>query len=226
MRRPTIPIQLVPGDRPCLVVGGGAVAARKVRWLLDASAVTRVVAETVGGEVRALTDSVLDGRETPAGEPARLVVEEGPYDARDVEGCALVVAATDDPDLNARVAEDARSACVPVNVVDDPDMCDFFVPATARRGLLSVAVGTSGASPALAGEMRRAFDDLLPAGLGVHVSALGRVRDELATGAGERSDVERTLRRLGTLERALASESVDEDASVRAMLEEALGDVD
>jgi precorrin-2 dehydrogenase/sirohydrochlorin ferrochelatase len=78
-----------------------------------------------------------------------------PYRASDLRGATLVMSATNDPALNQRVAQDAKAQGILVNVVDQPDLCSFIVPATVRRGRLLVTVSTGGASPALAAQIRR-----------------------------------------------------------------------
>ncbi len=127
-------MNLVVAGRACLVVGGGAVAARKVAGLVAAGAVVRGVALAVGPEARAL------------GVP----FEERAYRTGDGADCWLIVTATGDPAVNARVAADADAAGVWVNAADDPASCSFTLPAVVRRGPITVAVATDGHSPALA----------------------------------------------------------------------------
>jgi precorrin-2 dehydrogenase len=124
--------------RRCLVVGGGAVALEKVRGLLECGARVTVVAPRIEAELLDL--------------PVRLV--EGRYRTEDLEGHFLVVAATDDTDLNRRVFADAEARGMLCNVVDVPELCSFILPAVHRQGPLAVAVSTGGASPALAKRLR------------------------------------------------------------------------
>ncbi|MGH9077559.1 MAG: precorrin-2 dehydrogenase/sirohydrochlorin ferrochelatase family protein [Acidimicrobiales bacterium] len=131
---PVYPVNLVVEGRRCLVVGGGAVAARKVAGLVAAGAAVRVVATRVGPEVRA----------------AGVAFEERPYRRGEVAGQWLVIAATDDAGVNAAVRADGDAAGVWVNAADDPDLCSFTLPAVARQGPVTVAVSTAGHSPALA----------------------------------------------------------------------------
>ena len=137
---PLYPVNLLVDGVPCLVVGGGAIAARKAAGLRDCGARVHVVATTVGAEVRAL-----DG----------VTWEERPYSSGDVLGYRLVMAATDDPEVNGRVFEDGAASAIWVNSADDPAHCSFTLPAVARRGPLTVAVSTAGHSPALAAWLRR-----------------------------------------------------------------------
>jgi len=136
------PINLNIDGRLCLVVGGGEVAARKAQGLLDAGAAVHVVSPEVCPEVQALPVKIL----------------RRPFREADVDSAAVVIAATNDPDVNTRVAAAAQLANVPVNVVDQPGLCSFFLPAVVRRGPLVIGVSTSGASPALAKAVRRKLD--------------------------------------------------------------------
>jgi precorrin-2 dehydrogenase/sirohydrochlorin ferrochelatase len=136
---PAYPVNLIVAGRRCLVVGGGAVAARKAAGLLAARAEVHVVATEVGDEIRALTG---------------LQWTQRPYHRDDVQGCRLVVAATGDPAVNRAVYADADAAGIWVNSADDPASCSFTLPSVLRRGDLIVTVSTSGRSPALASWLR------------------------------------------------------------------------
>jgi precorrin-2 dehydrogenase / sirohydrochlorin ferrochelatase len=128
------PVNLVVEGRPCLVVGGGAVAAEKAAALLACGATVHVVGERVGPEVRALP----------------LTWEERSYNVGEVSGYRLVVAATGSPATNKTVYDDGEAVGVWVNGVDDPDNCSFTLPAIIRRGSLMVTVSTGGRTPAVA----------------------------------------------------------------------------
>src|SRR6266540_834636 len=143
---PRYPILVDLAARPVVVVGGGAVAERRALGLLAAGADLRVVSPRVGEGIDALA---------ARGE---LTVERRPYRTGDLAGAVLAVAATDDPEVNRRVAADGRAAGVPVNRVDHPDGGDVTVPAVLRRGDLTVAVATSGRTPGLAGALRRRLE--------------------------------------------------------------------
>jgi precorrin-2 dehydrogenase / sirohydrochlorin ferrochelatase len=139
---PQYPVNLIVRGRPCLVVGGGRVAAQKVRGLLAAGADVRVVATEVADAVKAL------------GVP----FEERPYERGEVASYRLAVTATDDPAVNAAVFEDGEAAGVWVNSADDPARCSFTLPAVVRQGPIMIAVSTGGHSPALATWLRRRFE--------------------------------------------------------------------
>jgi siroheme synthase-like protein len=126
----------------CLVAGAGSVAARKVRGLLAASARITVVALQANEEIRSLA---------AAGKIAWL---KKPYAPGDLQGFHLAIAATSSAEVNTQVFEEAEGLGIPVNSVDDPRHSSFFVPAVLRRGLLTLAISTSGAAPYLARRLR------------------------------------------------------------------------
>lgn len=149
----TCPLNFRLQGRLCVVVGGGAVGRRKVAALLAAGARVRLI----------------DPHAAPA--PAGVEWLARPYRDGDLADAALAVAATDDPAVDAAVAAEARARRLPVNVAADPAAGDFFFPAVLRRGALTVAVASDGASPALAGALR----DLLAASLGPEWGTLAEI---------------------------------------------------
>jgi len=132
---PLYPVNLVVEGRPCLVVGGGPIAARKAQGLLACGGRVHVVAEHVGEEVRQLAGATW---------------EERPYRRGEAAGYRLVVAATDSSEANEAVYDDGEAARVWVNSADDPANCSYTLPAVVRRGPLTLTVSTGGRSPALA----------------------------------------------------------------------------
>ena len=167
----TLPIYLRVEPKPCLVVGGGPVARRKILWLLEAGAQVDVMASHFLPALNAMARH----------RSGQLQLHQGEYTSRDLSAYLIVIAATDQVTLNRQVAQDARRAGVPVNVVDQPRLCSFYVPATVRRGDLCLAVATGGACPALAARIRRELADRYPAWYGTFTTALARVRQWLAT---------------------------------------------
>jgi len=128
------PLNFRLSGRLCVVVGGGAVGQRKAEQLLAAGAPVRLIdpalpAESLAGQVEHWNRTYREG---------------------DLEGGCLAFAATDDSAVNRAVAAEARRRGIPVNVADDPELCDFTLPACRRLGGISLAVGTGGGSPALA----------------------------------------------------------------------------
>lgn len=156
------PVSLVVSGRLCVVVGGGAVAARKVAGLVEAGARVLVVAPDICDQIRAM--------------PVELA--ERPYRRGDLDSAWLAIAATDDPAVNRRVHADGQDARVWVNAADDPEACAFTLPAIVRRGPVSVAVSTGGHSPALAGWLR----DRIAGQVGPEVGSLARMLSEARTG--------------------------------------------
>ncbi len=148
------PLFLSLKGRRALVVGGGEMAARKAELLLAAEARVNLVAPTVTGEMAQL---IADGRIAWAG---------GEFDEGDLVGVSLVVVASDDEALQARVSSLAQRYCVPVNVVDRPRLSSFIMPAIVDRGPITVAISTGGAAPALARKLRAEIERALPAAIG------------------------------------------------------------
>lgn len=140
---PQYPANLVLQGRRVLVVGAGAVAARKVNGLLACEADVVVVAPVVGEAVRTLA------------EAGSVQLHERAYQASDLDDAWLAVTATDDPAVNRQVFLDGEAAGVWVNSADDPANCAFTLPAVVRQGPITVAIGTGGHSPALATWLRR-----------------------------------------------------------------------
>ena len=157
-------MNLVVSGRRCLVVGGGAVAARKARGLLSAGAEVVMVAPSISPEARALAGGTSAGQHGAIGTSAgqhgalRLSIEHRPYRRGEVDGYWLAVVATDDAAVNRAVREDGDAAGVWVNAADDPENCSFTLPAISRRGPITVTVSTGGSSPALASWLREHVD--------------------------------------------------------------------
>jgi len=171
------PVVLDLGGRPVLVVGGGAVAERKVEGLRAACASITVVSPRVSARLAKMAD---DGD---------IRVRRRAYRRSDLRGVAIVFAATDDRNLNAAVAADARRRRIWVNAADDPDHCDFILPSVLRRGSLLVSVTTGGRSPALARIVREELERLLGSDYALLTDLAGDVRRELRT-RGEQATAE------------------------------------
>jgi len=158
------PIFLRLRDARVLVVGGGEVAARKLRLLRKAGARIEVVARELNPEVAEFAAQ---------GALTHIATEFAPVQ---VDGCRLVIAATDDRPLNGRVATAAMAANVPVNVVDDPELSTYITPSIVERAPVTVAIGTGGAAPVLARRLRERIETLLPAAYGRLAEFMGRQR--------------------------------------------------
>jgi len=129
--------------RRCVVVGGGDIGLEKVEGLLAS-----------GGEVTLVAPEAIDALASLA-EEGSIAWEQRPYEPADLEGTFIVIAATDDTDVNIGVYEDAERRAMLVNIVDVPPLCNFILPAIVRQGSMAIAISTQGASPALAKRMKR-----------------------------------------------------------------------
>ena len=156
---PLYPVGLVVAGRPCLVVGGGTVAAQKVAGLLACRATVTVVAPEVVSSIRCRPEVRVEARRYRRGE---------------VAGYRLVVAATGDPEVNRAVFDDGEAFGVWVNSADDPASCSFTLPAVVRHEPVVVAVSTGGHSPALATWLR----DRVAGSVGPEHAALARLLGE------------------------------------------------
>ena len=151
-------------ERPCLVVGGGAIAERKARELLACHARVTVVSPCLALGLQKLAES------------ASIAWRPRTFLRSDVRRCALVIAATGVPAVDGAVAVEARRRGVLVNVVDRPDQCDFIFGSVLRRGELQVAVSTGGRSPALAREIRRRLESIIGPEYAELVERVGHAR--------------------------------------------------
>ena len=151
---PLFPAFLDLSDRPVLVVGGGAVARRKIAALLPTGAQVRVGAPALDAEV---ADWVASGR---------IAHLDGRFDPAWLDDVWLVIAATDEPDTNRAVAEAAQARRLWANVVDDAPLCSFQVPARIERGPLQIAISSGGGAPMLARHLRERLETELDASIG------------------------------------------------------------
>jgi precorrin-2 dehydrogenase/sirohydrochlorin ferrochelatase len=168
------PVNLVLEGRRCVVVGGGAVATRKVEGLVAAGADVVVIAPEIGAPIRELG--------------VRLV--ERSYRLGDLDGAWLAIAATDDPGVNRLVHADGDAAGVWINAADDPTACSFTLPAVVRRGPVMVTVSTAGHSPALASWIRGQVAAQLGPEVGLLAEWLSEARDQLKAAGRSTEDVD------------------------------------
>ncbi len=163
--------------RPCLVVGGGAVGARKVRLLLAAGADVTVASQALNDELRQrLEEGRIRHLHVDSGTDA------GPFRAEDLNPYWLIIAATSDRELNATVAREAESARRFCNVVDDPSLGNVIMPAIVDRAPVTVAFSTGGSSPVLARWLKGRIESMLPRGLGSLARLAGRWRTRVRSG--------------------------------------------
>lgn len=166
------PICLDISGKRCVVVGGGNVAERKVRRLLACGARVEVVGNTLTSVLAAWKGQ------------GKIVHLEGGYEDSCLAGAALVIGATDSEGVNGRIAADARNRGIPVNIVDNPALCDFILPSVVERGDLLIAVSTGGKSPALAAKLREELEEVYGPEYAVLVEILGELRERVIAAGG------------------------------------------
>lgn len=164
------PINIDIRNRDCLVVGGGAVATRKVKTLLEFGANVIVVSLQISEELKSLADIVLKKR---------------PYRSSDLEGMFLVIGATDDKAVNRQISADAEKAGKLCNIADQPHLCNFILPAIVKRGDLLIAISTSGQSPAFAKKLRKELESQFGEEYRHLLNLMGAIRQKLLAAAHE-----------------------------------------
>ncbi len=167
MRMRYYPINLDVQNRPCLVVGGGAVGHRKVNGLLKCGARVTVVSPAA---VAALSEMA-----------GRGIIDwhQRPYRPADLDGKLLVIGATDDEALNHRISQDAAERKILCNIADRPAVCNFILPAVIQRGDLVITVSTSGRSPAFAKKLRRDLEASFGEPYADFLALMGAIRAKL-----------------------------------------------
>ena len=170
------PIFLELGGRRVVLVGGGAVAVRKAGVLLEAGARLVVVAEEATG--------VLTTMCTQHG--ANLIRSK--YAREYIGQATLVVAATDNASVNRQVYADCQALGILCNVVDDPEFCDFYVPAVIKRGNLQIAISTEGKCPAYAGHLRKKLETLFTEEHGRFLAELEQIRRRVIESLSDLAD--------------------------------------
>jgi precorrin-2 dehydrogenase/sirohydrochlorin ferrochelatase len=159
------PLFLDLRSRPCLVVGGGTVAERKVETLLSAQGQVTVISPTLTPQLSVWAKDRV------------ITVFQRAYRPGDLKGFVLVFVATDDAELHKHIADEAREAGVLLNVADQQEFCSFIVPAIVSRGDLTLAVSTGGASPALASKIRQDLERRYGPEYDMTLRVLARVRE-------------------------------------------------
>ncbi|MDK9706698.1 MAG: bifunctional precorrin-2 dehydrogenase/sirohydrochlorin ferrochelatase [Desulforhopalus sp.] len=188
---PFYPVNLRITDRLCVVVGGGDVALRKTRGLLEADARIRLISPTVLPELRMLAE-----------EGQISWVERG-YVEGDLKGAFLVFAATNDRIVQTRIKIEAEKTGVILNSADDPKGSDFHIPAHFRRGKMLIAISTGGGSPALAKKIRQKLEEEIGPEYEAAVDLLFLLRERLLEGrafSADHSELFHRLLHLGILD--------------------------
>lgn len=158
------PVYLDLNGRLAVVIGGGHVAERKVKTLLRHGAQVLVVSPEVGPDLELLEDE------------CAVTVERRGYVRGDLENAFVVVCATDAPEVNRAVFEEAEDRGCLVNVVDVPELCNFIVPSIVHRGPFQIAISTAGAAPAVAKRVRKRLSEEFGDEWGAYVMLMGQVR--------------------------------------------------
>ena len=160
------PIFLELKDKRVVIIGGGQIASRKAEALLETGCRLVVVTKEVCTCLETLCDQ----------HQAELIC--GPYMASYLGEALLVVAATNNAQVNEQIYQDCQTRQILCNVVDQPDLCDFYVPAIVSRGSLQIAASTNGVSPAFAGHVRKKLEMLYTEKHGEFLALLGWAREQ------------------------------------------------
>jgi len=158
------PIFIKLKDKKCLVVGGGQVAERKVDFLLASQAAVTVVSPDLTTALHLYARS------------EKIVYHARKFRAADMDDAFLVIAATDDNETNRVIYRLAEEKNMLVNVVDVPELCNFYVPSVYQQGDLKIAISTNGKAPALARYIREGLEKLFPPRIALDIEALDRLR--------------------------------------------------
>ncbi len=177
------PIYLDIKDRKCVVIGGGDVAYRKAVSLKDAGAQVVVISPEFSQEFS---------------KEGGLTLLQQKYEERCLEGATLVIAATNDKEINQRVWEEARRHGLLVNVVDQPQLCNFIVPSVVNRGELQISISTGGASPALARRMRQELENRFGPEYGDFIELLSKLRPEVRSHIANEAKRQKVMERLSS----------------------------
>lgn len=163
------PINLILDNKPCVVIGGGMVACRKIKGLIDANAKITVIAPKLNDELQILQAENL------------FVWLKKSYEYGDIKNYILAICATDDEEINHLAANEAKTEHILINVVDRLPLCDFAMPAVIRRGNLLITSSTNGKSPAMAREIKRELEDFIDRGYAPFIEKLAVLRQEAAS---------------------------------------------
>ncbi len=159
--------------KACLLVGGGAIALRKARLLVKAQASIQVVAPEICSDLAELINK------------AGGTLSQRCYESSDITRLSLVIAATNDFELNSQISQDAHAANIPVNVVDSPELCSVITPAIIDRSPLIIGVSSGGRAPVLARMARAKIEALLPSSYGQLAQLASRLREKVKSALTE-----------------------------------------
>jgi precorrin-2 dehydrogenase/sirohydrochlorin ferrochelatase len=178
------PIGLCIDDKKCVVIGGGKVAERKVRSLIDSKAKVKVVAPGITPYLRKLVSR----------KQITYVCKK--FSDSDISNAFLVIGATDNSVVNKRISETALKKNILVNIIDVPELSSFYVPACVKRGDLIISISTSGKSPVLSSEIRRQLEKIYGPEYAKLTNILGKLRCEVKSKYPSRADKKKIWKRL------------------------------
>ncbi len=164
------PVNLDIRNRKCLVVGGGAVATRKVKTLSNFNAIVTVISPRFSEELMLMVDK-------------KIILKQRPYRKSDLEEMFLVIGATDDQTVNRQISADAEQLNKLCNIADQPQLCNFILPAIVSRGDLLIAISTSGQSPAFAKKLRLELESQFGEEYALLLNLMGAIRKKLLSAA-------------------------------------------
>jgi uroporphyrin-III C-methyltransferase/precorrin-2 dehydrogenase/sirohydrochlorin ferrochelatase len=183
-----LPVFLIIKGRKCVVVGGGDIARRKAVMLVEAGGIVDII---TGHKPEKFSEF---------GQHEQITLIEQNFNADHLKGAVLAVAATDDPAVNRAVSKLADDFEIPINVVDQPDLCSFIMPSIVDRSPVLIAISSSGNSPVLTRRIKELNDTLVPARMGELATLLGSYRVQVSQEIPEFGE------RVSFWERLLASE--------------------
>lgn len=200
------PIMIHIEHKHAVVIGGGSVASRKAADLLKAGARVKIISPEVDETILALADTC----------PGNVAIVKRTYEKGDLSGASIAFTATDDNEVNRAVYQEAIENNIFINTVDVPELCSFYVPSWFKKGDLIVSVSTSGASPAMAGKIRRELEETVPDEIDAILCTLKKIRTILkednnycTLGSPERGTILKYLVRCGSVDQCLDSEDDD-----------------
>lgn len=178
-------------EKPCLIVGGGKVACRKVKVMLDFGARVRVVAKEISQELRDLERTLADSE-----DPKLMEIKRKSFEEKDCDGIGLVIAATDDKALNHEIAQYCKVQGIMVNAVDQKEDCSFIFPSYVKEGNLIAAFSSGGNSPVLTQYLKEKEVEILTPFLGDLNEAMGRLRQKVLSEYDEESKRKEVLKEI------------------------------
>ncbi len=178
------PVNLYLKNKLCVVIGGGKVAERKVENLLKVQAEIKIISPDLSPRLKKLA------------QEGKIYWERRTYQKGDLDSAWLVIAATDNPEVQKQVYEEAEKRHIFCNIVDVPELCSFIVPSVIRRGALTIAISTSGASPAVAKRIREILENLIGEEYEFYLELMKNLRDQILMSKLSQEEKEKKLQKL------------------------------